>query len=90
AGKYRITPMRWPEYVNKVAGCTSASVNVSSDNEGVGSAWTTEPTQRVGSTTMDLAAGPAELEAILTREDGKTFGAYYVKVEYLGEEEESP
>ena len=85
AGKYRITPMRWPEYVDKPSGCVQASVRVYYGEGGNGSIWTTTPDRRVGSKELDLKAGPARLKTTLTREDGKTFGAYYVKVEYLGE-----
>lgn len=88
AGKYRITPMRWPEYVDKASGVMTARLTISV--EGVGShstVWKTDPSKPVASMEIDLIAGPAELMTTLTREDGKTFGAYYVKVEYLGEAE---
>jgi arylsulfatase A-like enzyme len=87
AGKYRITPMRWPEYVDKPEGCVQASVRVHyGEGGGNGVAWEVVPDGRVGSKDIELKPGPARLKATLTREDGKTFGAYYVKIEYLGEE----
>jgi arylsulfatase A-like enzyme len=87
AGKYRITPMRWPEYVDKPSGVIKARLTMSVEFDGSRSTvWKTDPTQPVPSTAVELSSGPAELMATLTREDGKTFGAYYVKIEYLGEE----
>jgi arylsulfatase A-like enzyme len=90
AGKYRITPMRWPEYVDKPSGCTSVAVFVGVEGGGTGSGWTTEPADPVSSGVIELDAGPATLTCTLTREDGKTFGAYYVKIEYLGEADDVP
>jgi len=86
AGKYRITPMRWPEYVDKPSGCTSVSFSLASAGGFKGSGWSTDPEQPVRSKDFEFPAGPAKLQATLTNEDGKTFGAYYVKIEYLGEE----
>ena len=45
------------------------------------------PSKQVPSIELNLPAGQASLTTTLTREDGKTFGAYFVKVEYLGEGE---
>ncbi|MEM9110772.1 MAG: arylsulfatase [Planctomycetota bacterium] len=88
AGRYRITPMRWPAYVDKPSGCVKADVFFTLENSGKGQQWTTEPNAPIGPAVIELPVGPAELKSTLTREDGKTFGAYYVKIEYLGEDEE--
>lgn len=91
AGKYRITPMRWPEYEDKPSGVVSASAVFADDDDLISlRTWKTEPQERVKSVVVELPAGPAELLTELTREDGKTFGAYYVKIEYLGEADEAP
>ncbi len=90
-GKYRITPMRWPEYVDKPSGCVKVAIDIElhAGDPAVPAAMRhggeCDPAQRLPSYEFDLPAGPAELTTTLTREDGKTFGAYYVKVEYLGE-----
>ncbi|MEM9345928.1 MAG: arylsulfatase [Planctomycetota bacterium] len=88
AGKYRITPMRWPEYVDKPSGCVKAKVALSLENSGKAQDWTVEPDERIGSAVFTLPAGQAELTATLTNKEGKTFGAYYIKIEYLGEADE--
>ena len=99
AGKYRITPMRWPEYVDKPSGCISALVEFTFEpkKEGAEGPLLSDSTRRVldpgkpaGSVEVLLPVGPAALTATLTREDGETFGAYFVKVEYLGEADDAP
>jgi len=87
AGKYRITPMRWPEYVDKPSGFTKAEVEMACENSKVVRTWADGAADNNFTPGFDveLPAGPAKLTTTLTREDGKTFGAYYVKVEYLGE-----
>jgi len=93
AGKYRITPMRWPAYVDKTSGVVQARFNFELHHKepgqpaAVGNGGDTDPAQPVRPFTIDLPAGPATLKTTLTREDGKTFGAYYVKIEYLGKAE---
>ncbi|MBX2850287.1 MAG: arylsulfatase [Phycisphaeraceae bacterium] len=93
AGKYRITPMRWPEYVDKPSGVVRADVEVKYGTRGLlgqSSSWNTDPTKPIKEvnhqSTFNLPVGPAKLTSTLTREDGKEFGAYYVEIEYLGEE----
>lgn len=99
AGKYRITPMRWPESVDKPSGCISASVEFIFEPkaEDAGDPLHRDLTRRVldpdkpaESFEVLLPVGSAALTTTLTRKDGKTFGAYYVKVEYLGEGDDSP
>jgi len=98
AGRYRITPMRWPEYVDKRSGCIATSVEFTfepkpkgeghpllSDSTGRG----LDPNKPAKPLETFLPAGLASLTTTLTREDGKTFGAYYVKIEYLGEEDDA-
>ena len=87
AGKYRITPMRWPEYVDKPSGCKKAQAVLVYENEEYDLEWDADPTKPIGpSMIVELPAGEASLTSTLTREDGKQFGAYFVKVEYLGKE----
>lgn len=86
AGKYRITPMRWPEYVDKPSGVSSAIVTVSGVGGGVGAAEATSHGADMKPVfELDLKAGPAKLDTTFTRADGKTFGAYYVKIELIEE-----
>ncbi len=91
-GRYRITPMRWPEYVNKPSGCHEAVVQVSfpAGPESfkpleVRQSIVVDPAKPTTGLEIDLPAGPASLTTTLTREDGKTFGGYYVKIEYVGD-----
>jgi arylsulfatase A-like enzyme len=86
AGKYRITPMRWPEYVDKPSGCVSVSLSLTTAKGLKGGDWATDPEKPVRSKNYELSPGPAKLQVTLTRKDGKTFGAYYVKVECLGDD----
>jgi len=86
AGRYRITPMRWPAYVDKPSGVVKAAVSFTFEGTNANQGWSTDPAATVDSAVIDLPQGPASLKTTLTREDGKTFGAYYVKIEYLGEE----
>ena len=87
AGKYRITPMRWPAYVDKPSGCKKAQAVLEYENEEYDLEWDADPTKPIGpSMIVELPAGEASLTSTLTREDGKQFGAYFVKVEYLGKE----
>jgi hypothetical protein len=85
AGRYRVTPMRWPEYVDQPSGITGVEVSFWIDDFGHISRWDTDPGQQVSSRDLWLPAGPASLTTTLTRQDGKTFGAYYVKIDYLSE-----
>lgn len=95
AGKYRITPMRWPEYVDKPSGCIRVSVDIASKKNAAGKNRvfemtenrTLDPAKPAQPIEVTLPDGEASLTTTLTREDGKTFGAYYVKIEYLGEDE---
>ncbi|MEM6257739.1 MAG: arylsulfatase [Planctomycetota bacterium] len=92
AGKYRITPMRWPAYMDQPSGVVKAKVVVTphittGTPASLGIEEQADPTKPVQSFVLDLPKGPAALTTILTREDGKTFGAYFVKIEYLGEAE---
>jgi len=86
AGRYRITPMRWPAYVDEPSGCTGVSLSIMKRNGAQGSDWSTNPDEPVRSKVIELQKGPASLTTTLTREDGKEFGAYYLKIEYLDEE----
>ena len=91
AGRYRITPMRWPEYVDKPSGVVSAELLIHPEfdqpQKGYGEVKNKlNPAEPVPAFDMELSVGPAGLSTTLRREDGKTFGAYYVKIEYLGEE----
>ena len=86
AGKYKITPMRWPEYVDKPSGVIKAQITLAYGNKVFDLILTQDPTKPVGTFELDLPTGTAKLKSTLTREDGKTFGAYYVKIEYLDEE----
>lgn len=98
AGRYRVTPMRWPEYVDKPSGCVQAQVAVQvSGRRAIGdgrffihNTIELDPAKPAGSVELDLPAGPASLTSTLTRADGQTFGAYYVKIEYLGEADGAP
>ncbi len=87
AGKYRITPMRWPEYVDKPSGCKQVDVVVEGKNVRAKRNWEVDPTKPVEAQVIELPTGPALLTSTLTREDGKTFGAYYVKIEFLNEDQ---
>ncbi|MFN3165968.1 MAG: arylsulfatase [Phycisphaeraceae bacterium] len=90
AGTYRVTPMRWPAYVDKPSGCVSARVEV----RYAGAVKTTvhntielDPDTPASALTLDLPAGPAMLKATLTRADGEVFGAYYLRVERVAPDE---
>ena len=48
--------------------------------------WTTDLEKPVRSKDYELYPSPAKLQATLTRKDGKSFGAYYVKIDYLGDD----
>ena len=87
AGKYRITPMRWPEYVDKPSGSQWMKASVVTVSRTIEDESAVEPDLHSGSFELDLPAGHASLTTTLTLSNGKTFGAYYLKVEYLGEEE---
>ena len=92
AGKYRITPMRWPDYIDKPSGCVKAAVELRVSGDGadlnglVKARATTklDPALPATSLELKLPAGPAALTTTLTRENGETFGGYYVKVEWIG------
>jgi arylsulfatase A-like enzyme len=88
AGKYRITPMRWPAYMDKPSGVILSKVEVTVGDTTHNREIPVEPNQPVGPIEFTLPTGHATLMTTLLREDGKTFGAYYLKVEYLGEKEE--
>lgn len=91
-GMYRITPMRWPEYVDKPSGVVESSVQAAHFKDGK-QVWEfssigkkQDPDEAINySHSLVLYPGPAQLTAILKREDGKTFGAYFLKIEYLGD-----
>ncbi|MEM1355416.1 MAG: arylsulfatase [Planctomycetota bacterium] len=85
AGRYRITPMRWPEYVDRPSGCIQASIEFSTTGFVGVEAWPVDPERPAGPVVVELPTGPATLTTTLTRADGKTFGAYYVKVELIEE-----
>lgn len=89
AGKYRITPMRWPEYVDKPYDFMEADIIVNPSlpkgNFVVHFADFQPPKKFV---ELELSEGPALLRATFTREpEGEQFGAYYVKVELIEEAE---
>lgn len=90
AGKYRITPMRWPEYVDKPSECKWMQVSIVTGDKTLEDSSAIEPDLHSGSFELDLPQGPASIVTTLTRKDGKTFGAYFVKVEYIGEADEAP
>jgi arylsulfatase B len=91
-GRYRITPRRWPAYVDKPSGCVKARVvvqvaggrAVERDALVIHNTIQADPDKAVPALTLDLPAGPASLSATLTRADGETYGAYYVQVERVG------
>jgi len=83
AGRYRITPLRWPEYLDKPAKPWTAEVEVDCEGERHRAAITEAAGTSQGSAELTLPAGPAALTATLTRSDGASFGAYYVKVERI-------
>ncbi|MGB0768293.1 MAG: arylsulfatase [Phycisphaeraceae bacterium] len=86
AGKYRITPMRWPEYVNEPSDVETARVEILLNN-GTYATVRTWPVAVARATVIELKeTGPGFIRSTLTQEDGKAFGAYYVKIEYLGGE----
>jgi len=91
-GTYRITPRRWPAYVDEPSGVVKAkvAVRVAGEQSAAGdgliihNAIQVDPDKPVTALTLDLPAGPASLVATLTRPDGEIFGAYYVQVERVG------
>jgi len=87
AGTYRITPMRWPEYVDRPSGCVHANVSFENADEINVNGSSTNPEEHSTGLEMQLPAGPASLTATLTRADGETFGAYYVKIELIQADE---
>lgn len=92
AGKYRITPMRWPEYVDKPSGCVKAEVTIQmTDRQDVRTglpliqaSTPLDPTLPAKALVVDLPAGPAALTTTMTRVDGSQSGGYYVKLEWIG------
>ncbi|MEM1355415.1 MAG: arylsulfatase [Planctomycetota bacterium] len=92
AGRYRITPMRWPEYVDRPSGCTAGMVQIDfQDHLALQKPmmqivkYDIDPAKPTPDFEIDLPSGLARLTTTLTREDGETFGAYYVKIEYIGD-----
>eukprot|EP00752_Nemacystus_decipiens_P013666 g12119.t1 len=86
AGKYRITPSRWPESTGKAAGFVKAEVQIKTATGVERHAETLDPAGAPKSFEFSLPAGQASLTTTLTREDGETYGAYFVQVEYLSED----
>ncbi|MEO0477799.1 MAG: hypothetical protein AAF085_17800 [Planctomycetota bacterium] len=89
AGKYKITPMRWPEEADKPAGCMLAMLEVQLPESGyVGVESLGQVAEEApNSFEIELPAEKARFTMTLHTEDNKRFGAYYVKIEYLGEDE---
>jgi arylsulfatase A-like enzyme len=85
-GTYRITAMRWPESVDKPSGVTGAKIVFSGRRGELSVAKNgLDPDGAVHPLDIDLPAGSGALRAVLTRKDGKEFGAYYVKIELIKE-----
>ncbi|MGB1126007.1 MAG: arylsulfatase, partial [Phycisphaeraceae bacterium] len=47
-GKYRITPMRWPEYIDKPAGCQLAEIEIKGEGRHYKQVRTQDPSKVVG------------------------------------------
>ena len=82
AGTYRVTLRRWPEWVAKPLDATKAQVRLGGveKKEDIADSAATAVTFE-----LPLEKGDARLETTLTTADGKSRGAYFVDVEYVGE-----
>ena len=80
-GNYEISLYRWAPYLNKKMELKSARLKIA-DFEGSMElpADATKATFK-----MKLTKGDTQLHSFLVRENGDESGAYYVKVEYLGD-----
>jgi len=81
AGRYQVTLSRWPLSIDKPMDSGFARVRVG-DQEAARKIEAPDKQTSV-SFELDLTAGPAELQSWLTTPDGKTHGAYFVRVERL-------
>lgn len=75
-GKYEITLFRWPDHLDQAMGCTKASFQLGEAEQRMD----LKPSDTEAKFTATLAKGPAMFWTYLTRENGKTHGAYYAKV----------
>ena len=87
AGRYRITPLRWPEYLVGPGGPWTGRIAIDCGGEVIEAEISRGAGTPAGAVEVTLPAGPATLTTTLTRGDGATFGGYYVKVERLDEGE---
>ncbi len=85
AGRYRFELYRWPKHTGLAAERVKAGVEIGLTR------LTTDmnPTDAHASFTVRLEEGPMELKTWLQRPDGTKHGAYFVWIEYLGEDNAS-
>ena len=90
AGRYRITPLRWPEYLDRPVEPWTGRITIDCGGTVHEAELATGAGTPAVASEVSLPAGPATLTATLTRGDGAAFGAYYVKVERLDDEKDGP
>jgi len=78
AGTYEISLWRWAPYIGKPMDIKEARLTVGTVDEKM--AVTPDATN--AAFRVSLPEGPAMLQTWLTRPDGKSHGAYYVRVQY--------
>ncbi len=79
-GRYRVDLYRWPKHLKQAMGCIKAKVEIAGESR----EKEIDATADHARFELDLKAGPGMLQSWLTREDGKSFGAYFVWVERVG------
>lgn len=81
AGEYEVTLFRWAPYLERAMEMKSARIKIGKIDE------TIDMKREDASATfrVKLPAGPAMLKGTLVRPDGKSHGAYYVRVELVGD-----
>ncbi len=80
AGRYRLTLRQWPKAADKPVVAVRAKVNVSGQQK----ECKVDPGAHSVVLDLDLPAGPSELCTYLYDESGKSGGAYFTEVEWLG------
>ena len=78
-GRYRIDLYRWPRHLNQAMGCTHAKLKIGAIEQKKDIPLDATHARF----ELDLAAGPAMLQAWLTNEQGQEHGAYFIWVERL-------
>ncbi|MDB2673512.1 arylsulfatase [Akkermansiaceae bacterium] len=85
-GRYRFTLRQWPAEANKLVFAERAKITIAGkEQEGA-----IDSGCQAVTIELNLPAGPAELMTFLTDQKGRTGGAYFTDVEWLGEHDLFP